>query len=55
MSDLADTLNDIISKYEVPKEYFDALCDAYEAGAKRGLLEGSISGFNVALKSEEVA
>jgi hypothetical protein len=45
----------IIQKYEVPKEYIDALCDAYEAGAKRGFIDGSIAQFNknLALEVEE--
>jgi hypothetical protein len=35
-------LDEIIAKYEVPGEFFDALADAYEAGAKRGFMAGAI-------------
>jgi hypothetical protein len=41
-----EELQNIIDKYEVPKQYFDALWDAYEAGHKRGFISGSIDVFN---------
>ena len=42
MSDLTN----IIEKYEVPKEFHEALIDAYTAGTKRGYIDASINTLN---------
>lgn len=46
------TIADIIDKYEIPRELHSAIWDAYEAGFKKGFLEGSIQGFNIAVKDK---
>lgn len=42
------TPTDLIEKYELPEEYWDAIFEAYKAG----FLEGSIRTFNDSLKDE---
>lgn len=37
---------DIIDKYEVPKEYHEAIFEAYAEGAKRGFIKASVAQVN---------
>jgi hypothetical protein len=36
------TVADIIEKFEIPKEYHDALWEAYTEGMKKGFIDASI-------------
>ncbi len=45
------TAGEIIEKYEVPKEYFEAVFEAYAEGAKRGYIQASIAAFNATVKA----
>lgn len=45
------TATEIIEKYEIPKEFWDAIFEAYTEGAKRGFIESSITQFNLAQES----
>jgi hypothetical protein len=47
-----EPIDKIVQKYEVPQEYFDALWDAYQEGAKRGFITASIEDFNKAPEPE---
>ena len=40
------TAAEIIEKYEIPKEYWEAIFEAYAEGAKRGFIESSIAALN---------
>jgi hypothetical protein len=42
------TAAEIIEKYEVPKEWFEVIFEAYAEGAKRGFIDGAISVHNAA-------
>jgi hypothetical protein len=46
------TAAEIIEKYEVPKEWFEVVFEAYAEGAKRGYIEGSIAAYNAAATTE---
>ena len=41
-------IDNIIEKYEVPAEFYEALWDAYQEGVKRGFIDASIKAFNEA-------
>lgn len=45
------TILDIIDRFEVPPEYHDALWEAYQEGAKRGFIDGTLTGTDMELKA----
>jgi hypothetical protein len=47
------TAAEIIEKYEVPKEWFEVIFEAYAEGAKRGYIDASIAAFNASIKVEQ--
>lgn len=48
----APIIDEIVQKYEIPKELHAAIWEAYEAGIKNGFIDGGITAINEQAKLE---